>query len=244
MTVTRSVPSSYTRDNCAICLEPCVGYPEGDTRYPKVVLKTECNHYFHELCMQKLLAMGVNDNCPLCREPLDPKRFTIVKLADQQKPLPKPPAKVPVDRPRIRDTVFTQPKPAPAPRYIETQKPTEGPTLFDFGWGAARYIGGSIFSAARDFVWPTEIDPRSVQIINREVDRLHQEINDKVRKQQDTMKVLLGQVASIGQDRSRNPVAILNEVKNFYAKLEVQAEKYLKETEATIRKMEAISSRF
>lgn len=232
--------SSYPLENCAICQHSCNGYPEGDSRYPKVVLETGCHHFFHDLCVQKFLSLGVNDNCPSCGKLLDAKQFTIVKLGNRRPPT-RPVERIrdypyrPVER--IKDTAYKVSSEA-----ARVYHPAS-PNLFDLGVGAAKFVGDSLFSIA-DFVWPTVIDHKSVEAINREVDRVHDQINKKVRSQQDTMKLLLGQVASIGQDRSRNPNEMLNEVKKFHAKLASQSEKYLNETQALIKKMETLSRSF
>lgn len=209
-------------DNCAICQYSCAAPPQNDPKFPKVVVETGCHHKFHEYCMQMLMGMGANSNCPQCRRHLDSKEFTIVKLADR----PKPPVPVPAP-------VRRAPPPSnPWWHLGEAEKSPEvaSSTLWD------------AITAATDYIWPREIDPVSIETINREVDRVHAQINSKVHQQQEAMRVLLGQVASIGQDRSRNPVAMLEQVKNYHSKMISHANVYLRETDALIKKMQRVSN--
>lgn len=225
-------------EDCAICLENCGDHPDGDASKARVIAKTACNHYFHNFCLQRHLNNGMNQNCPMCRAPLSDRNITKINLdaqsnveenVDEQN-------EAPID---LNDLLLVKMlRGAGAAAWYATS------ALANAGWWTTKAVGGAVLGGLSDFVWPKEIDPRSIQTINREVDRIHSEITKKVQKQQEAMRLLLGQVASIGQDRSRNPVEILKKIKALQTEVTNQAETYLQKTEALIAEMQRVSSRF
>lgn len=80
-------------DKCAFCLDTLKEYAEGDTRAFRWISKTECNHFFHDFCLQEFLINGTNKNCPMCRTSL--KNVTKINL-DEPKAAPMPAPRVPV----------------------------------------------------------------------------------------------------------------------------------------------------
>lgn len=225
-------------EDCSICLENCGDHPEGDRTKAKVIAKTDCNHYFHNFCLQKHLNSGVNKDCPLCRNHLADRNITKMNLdpanpATDVRILP------------VEDNGVT----AGSVAYgllsgLGKASWMAGSLLVGVGVGATKIVGGALLNAASDFVWPKEIDPESVKIINREVDRIHNEITKKIQGQQEAMRLLLAQVASVGQDRSKNPVAILEQVKTLQAKVAKNAEVYLRQTDALVKDMQRVSNGF
>lgn len=246
-------------EDCSICLENCGENPEGNASYAKVVAKTECNHFFHDFCLNRHLNNGMNQNCPNCRHDLSDRnitRFNLDNSGSVDVPgnpfAPSAPPASPEDQPSSVADDVQQSNDDEAPGLDSYEAAANaidligrgvwflGSNLLGVGWTATKFFGGVL----SDFVWPKEVSPRSIQLIHAEVDRIHNEINAKIQEQHNTMRVLLAQVASIGQDRSRNPVASLNEIRRIQNQLTSQANSYLKETDALIRQMQTVSQRF
>ncbi len=59
-----TVPETNINDECAICLEN-LNHPAGSLNGARDIIKTSCNHYFHNDCL--LTWININRNCPICR---------------------------------------------------------------------------------------------------------------------------------------------------------------------------------
>lgn len=81
-------------DDCSICLDTLRTHPEGDHRAVTVLSKTECNHFFHEFCLNEHLEKGVNSDCPLCRHTIERSKITKVNPDRTQAVPPASPAAV------------------------------------------------------------------------------------------------------------------------------------------------------
>lgn len=77
-------------DECPICYDDFRTHATGDQRSYRQLAKTECNHFFHQFCLNQHLTHGMNTSCPMCRKTA--VTYTTINLdpAPQQQP-PKPP---------------------------------------------------------------------------------------------------------------------------------------------------------
>jgi Ring finger domain len=59
----------HLNDDCPICLDPFKAKAPDDHRTYREIAKTQCNHFFHQFCLQEHLTHGANTLCPICRGP-------------------------------------------------------------------------------------------------------------------------------------------------------------------------------
>lgn len=61
------MPNINLNDECPICLEQLGFRAPDDTRTYRELAKTDCNHFFHQFCLEQHLRHGMNTLCPICR---------------------------------------------------------------------------------------------------------------------------------------------------------------------------------
>jgi hypothetical protein len=62
-----------SNDQCSVCLEEISSQETQTTSGEKAAVRTNCNHIFHNGCVQQWLE--TNDSCPLCRANVTEMRF-------------------------------------------------------------------------------------------------------------------------------------------------------------------------
>ncbi|TEY75105.1 hypothetical protein BOTCAL_0065g00050 [Botryotinia calthae] len=60
-------------DECGICKNPFTHHDEGETNH--AVVKTICNHIFHESCLERWFVSSDRGNCPMCRRMIRDTEF-------------------------------------------------------------------------------------------------------------------------------------------------------------------------
>lgn len=80
-------------DECPICYDDFRTQATGDQRTYRQLAKTECNHFFHQFCLNQHLTHGMNTSCPMCRKTA--VTYTTINLDPAPQQPPKPPVAQP-----------------------------------------------------------------------------------------------------------------------------------------------------
>ncbi|TGO26068.1 hypothetical protein BPAE_0067g00410 [Botrytis paeoniae] len=62
-------------DDCGICRDPLNHHGEGEMN--RAVVKTICNHMFHERCLERWFVSSARGDCPMCMRPVIPRPAVI-----------------------------------------------------------------------------------------------------------------------------------------------------------------------
>jgi len=54
-------------ESCSICLNPLIGCFFNDENSPETISKTECGHFFHYRCLERVRKNDPIFRCPICR---------------------------------------------------------------------------------------------------------------------------------------------------------------------------------
>jgi hypothetical protein len=76
-------------EECPICYDDFRTHATGDQRTFRQLAKTECNHFFHQFCLNQYLTHGMNTSCPMCRKTA--VTYTTINLDPVPQQAPKPP---------------------------------------------------------------------------------------------------------------------------------------------------------
>lgn len=241
------MPMPNLSDECPICMDAFSQRVEGDRKTYRQIAKTDCNHFFHQFCLQEHLDHGVNTNCPICRGPaleykiidLDPGiKDAAEKAQRNQAAQPKP-----------------QPRPQPSAPQVQNNQPQEeidlvadmagftGALLGGLGalaWGTAKVGGSLLYHAAAAGAnalssafteSPQQFDER-VQKLYRKWTQLSSNFESVMLRNKEDLSVILATIRSMPESsryRARPSVDRIEAAIEYFDRLLADNQKQLRQ---------------